>query len=91
MSDGETWQPGGMKKFSLPDIPESEQTPVVKGLLTLVELLIEENTALKERVEKLEDEVRVLKGQKKRPTFKPSALDKNTQTDDEKENTKKSH
>ena len=65
-----------MKKFSLPDIPESEQTPVVKGLLTLVELLIEENTALKERVEKLEDEVRVLKGQKKRPTFKPSALDK---------------
>ena len=91
MSDAYTWQPGGMKKFSLPDIPESEQTPVVKGLLTLVELLIEENTALKERVEKLEDEVRVLKGQKKRPTFKPSALDKNTQTDDEKENTKKSH
>ena len=55
MSDAYTWQPGGMKKFFLPDIPESEQTPVVKRLLTLVELLIEENTALKEQVEKLED------------------------------------
>lgn len=74
-----------MKKYSLPDIPESEKTPIVKRLLSLVELLIEENTALKERVEKLEDEVRVLKGQKKRPTFKPSALDKETQTNDEKD------
>ena len=55
-----------MKKFSLPDIPESEQTPVVKGLLTLVELLIEENTALKERVEKL-------KGKHKKITFREKA------------------
>lgn len=63
----------------------------MKGLLTLVELLIEQNAEQKERIDKLEDEVRVLKGQKKRPTFKPSALDKSAQTDDEKKSSQKSY
>lgn len=67
--------------FELPNIPEAEQTPVVKGLLALVEHLIDQNQKLQQEVEVLKDEVRVLKGQKKRPKFKPSKLD--ASTDDE--------
>lgn len=70
-------------KFELPDIPEAEQTPVVKGLLALVEQLIEQVHRQQEEIDTLKDEVRVLKGQKKRPRFKPSKLDESTGDDDE--------
>lgn len=69
-------------KFQLPDIPEQEQTPVVKGLLRIIEQLIEQNQKQQEEIDTLKDEVRVLKGEKKRPKFKPSKLDDSTNDSD---------
>jgi hypothetical protein len=63
---------------SLPDIPEREQTPTVKALLGLLEECIQIIQKQGEEIEQLKDEVRVLKGEKKRPAFKPSQLDKET-------------
>lgn len=59
-------------KFKLPDIPEAEQTPIVKRLSSIVEQLIEHSQKQQEEIEVLKDEVRILKGEKKRPKFKPS-------------------
>jgi len=71
-----------MKKLpSLPDIPESDQTPVVKALLALVEQLIERVQQQDEEIALLKDEINILKGEKKRPVFKASKLDKNTGSD----------
>ncbi len=69
------------KPPSLPDIPESEQTPVVKALLGLVEQLIERVQQQDEEIALLKDEINLLKGEKKRPVFKGSKLDKNTGSD----------
>ena len=65
-------------KIKLPVIPESEQTPLVKSLLGIIEQLCETVERQREEIETLKDEVRVLKGQKKRPKFKASKLDKST-------------
>lgn len=71
-----------MKKLlSLPDIPEKEQAPVVKVLLGLVEQLIERVQQQDEEIVLLKDEINILKGEKKRPIFKGSKLDKNTEPD----------
>lgn len=72
-----------MKKLpSLPDIPEQDQTPAVKALLVLVAQLVEQAQQQAEEIAHLKDEVNILKGEKKRPVFKGSKLDK--QTDPEK-------
>ena len=68
-------------KINLPDIPETEQTPLVKGLMAIIEQLSETVARQAEEIAILKDEISVLKGQKKRPVFKPSKLDKST--DDE--------
>ena len=65
---------------SLPDIPEQDQTPVIKALLGLVEQLIERVQQQDEEIALLKDEVNILKGEKKRPTFKGSKLDKSTES-----------
>jgi Transposase IS66 family len=73
----------------LSDFPESQQTPLVQYLAQLVQTLITENQALKERVDvltnsvavlkeenqQLKDEIAYLKGQKPRPKIQPSALE----------------
>ncbi len=70
-----------MKKLpSLPDIPEQDQTPVVKALLGLTEQLIERVQQQDEEIALLKDEINILKGEKKRPVFKGSKLDKNTES-----------
>jgi len=66
---------------SLPDIPEQDQTPVVKALLGLTEELIERVQQQDEEIALLKDEINILKGEKKRPVFKGSKLDKNTEPD----------
>ena len=72
------------KTLQLPDIPEDEQTPVVKGLLVLLEQFAERIQEQDEEIAQLKDEIQVLKGEKKRPQFKPSNLDKeNGDTDKE--------
>ena len=65
-------------KIKLPDIPVSEQTPRVKSLLGIIEQLCETVERQREEIKTLKDDVRVLKGQKKRPKFKASKLDKST-------------
>ena len=70
-----------MKKLpSLPDIPEQDQTPIVKALLGLTEQLIERVQQQDEEIALLKDEINILKGEKKRPVFKGSKLDKNTKS-----------
>jgi hypothetical protein len=74
---------------SLPDIPEQDQTPVVKSLLGLVEQLIERIQQQDEELALLKDEVNILKGEKKRPVFKGSKLDKSTEPDDSSKHSRK--
>jgi hypothetical protein len=66
------------KHLQLPDIPEEEQTPTVKGLLALLELFAEHIQQQDEEIYRLKDEINILKGEKKRPTFKASKMDENT-------------
>ena len=70
-------------KFELPQIPEAEQTPVVQGLLVLVEKLIEHTQKQQEEIDVLKDEIKILKGEKKRPKFKASKLDESTNEETE--------
>ena len=64
------------KGITLPDIPEHEQTPLVKKLLGIIEELSVTVQRQQEEIQQLKDEVAILKGEKKRPKFKPSQLDK---------------
>ena len=65
-------------KVVIPDIPESEQTPVVKGLLLIIEQLAAHSQRQQEEIDLLKDEISILKGQKKRPVFKASKMDEST-------------
>ena len=60
----------------LPEIPEAEQTPLVKQWVAIIELLVERVAQLEEQVAELRDEVAVLKGLKPRPKIQPSRLEK---------------
>ena len=70
------------KGIALPDIPEHEQTPVVKALLGIIEELVVTVQRQEEEIQQLKDEVAILKGEKKRPRFKPSKLDKEAGKED---------
>ena len=61
--------------MALPEIPEAEQTAWVKQLLRVVEELAQRVQQLEEENGQLKDEIAVLKGEKKRPTFKSSKMD----------------
>ncbi len=74
------------KGINLPNIPEEEQTPLIKSLLGIVEQLAEKVQLQEEEIQQLKDEISVLKGEKKRPTFKPSKMDQEAGKDkDEKD------
>ena len=64
-----------VKRIELPKIPEQEQTPLVKALLRVIAQLAEQVQRLEEGNGRLKDEIAVLKGEKKRPTFKPSKME----------------
>ncbi len=51
-------------------------TPLVKSLLLIIEQLLVQNQQQAEELERLKDEINILKGQKKRPVFEGSKLDK---------------
>jgi hypothetical protein len=72
-------------QINLPNISQSEQTPLVKRLLEVNEQLFQTVERQREEIELLKDEVNVLKGLKKKPTFKPSQLDKSTETNSDSE------
>lgn len=70
-------------KPQIPDIPEEQQTPLVKGLLALLEQFAERIAQQDEEIARLKDEISILKGEKKRPKFKGSKLDQKTGADTE--------
>jgi len=66
------------KTFLIPDIPEQDQTATVKVLLALAEQFAQQIQLQTEEIARLKDEINILKGEKKRPVFKPSKLDEQT-------------
>ncbi len=68
-----------MKKgIQIPEIPDEQRTPLVDSLLIIIEQLAERVRAQDEEIALLKDEIRILKGEKKRPRFKPSKMDEQT-------------
>lgn len=65
------------KPIQLPEIPEVEQTPLVQGLVGIIEKQAEQLGQQAETIEQLKDEIAVLKGEKQRPRFKASGMQKN--------------
>src|ERR1039457_6910094 len=63
----------------MPPIPDSERTPLVIALLGVIEGLAERVQKQEEEIALLKDEIRILKGGKKRPQFKPSKMDEQTE------------
>ena len=61
---------------SLPDIPLEQRTPVVEALLAIICAQQDRIAQLEETVQKLRDEIAILKGQKPRPKIAPSQLEK---------------
>jgi hypothetical protein len=64
----------------LPEVPEGEQTPLVKELLEITQGLAQTVWSQAEEIERLKDEVLILKGQKKRPRFKSSKMNEQAGT-----------
>ena len=58
------------KRYRVPEIPESEQTPTVKMLLLLLEQFAQRIHEQDEEIARLKDEINRLKGQPPKPTFK---------------------
>src|SRR5712691_10528009 len=61
--------------LDLPPILAAERTPLVDALLAIIDTLQQRNQFLGEEVQKLRDEIAILKGQKPRPTLAPSRLE----------------
>src|ERR1039457_6758487 len=66
-------------RFLMPPIPEAERTPLVIALLGVIEGLAAQVQKQEEEIALLKDEIRILKGGKKRPRFKPSKMDERTE------------
>ncbi|WP_305909774.1 hypothetical protein Q9L42_003700 [Methylomarinum sp. Ch1-1] len=66
------------KRLSLPEIPDSERTPLVDALLGIIESLSETVQRQDEEIGCLKDEIAILKGEKARPKFKPSGMTQET-------------
>jgi hypothetical protein len=58
-----------MSNPKTPDIPDEERTPLVAGLLEIIQIL-------REQVQALKDEIARLKGEKPKPKIRPSTLEK---------------
>jgi Transposase IS66 family len=62
-------------EIELPPISEAERTPLVVALLGIVDGLRQRVQAQDETIQKLRDEIAVLKGQKPKPKIAPSRLE----------------
>jgi hypothetical protein len=73
----------GSMKLELPDIRPEERTPLVEALLGIIRHLADRIAELEAAVQELRDENAKLKGQKPRPTIRPSTLNTPPQTKDQ--------
>lgn len=64
------------QRWQLPDLPQAAQTPLGTELLGSIAPLAEKGRQYEETIAQRQDEIARLKGEKKRPPFKPSQLDK---------------
>ena len=62
-------------KLEFPPIPAAERTPLVEALLAIIDAQQQHILLLTETVQKLRDEIAILKGQKPRPDSAPSRLE----------------
>jgi hypothetical protein len=62
-------------RIDIPPIAAAERTPLVECLLAILDAQHQEMGELKETVQKLRDEIAILKGQKPRPVIAPSRLE----------------
>src|SRR5437868_3751713 len=62
-------------KIEVPPIPAAERTPLVEGLLAIIDAQQQRLQQLEETVQQLRDAIALLKGQKPRPTIAPSRLE----------------
>ena len=61
--------------IKLPDIPDAERTPLIEQLVALIETLAEKTQRQAETIQQLREAIAVLKGEKGKPTFKPSGME----------------
>jgi Transposase IS66 family len=64
---------------SVPDIPPEQRTPLVEALLAVIHAQQDRIRELEETVQKLRDEIAILKGLKPRPQIAPSRLEQRPQ------------
>lgn len=64
-----------MPRIELPVIMASEETPLVKKLVGIIEQLQEHSQQQSETLQQLRDEIARLKGEKGKPKFKPSGME----------------
>ena len=76
-------------RLVLPPIPPEQRTPLVEALLGIVQVQAERIQRQEEQIELLKEEIRILKGLKKRPRFKPSGMEEQTEADKGKDEGKK--
>ena len=69
--------------YTLPPITDEEMTPLVKKLVAVIDGLLETNQRLNTEAQQMRDEIAVLKGEKAKPKFKSSKMDKNTNKDED--------
>jgi hypothetical protein len=62
-------------QLELPEIPPEQRTPLVDSLLAVIRQLLDRVAQLEETSQQLRDENALLKGQKPRPTIRPSRLE----------------
>jgi hypothetical protein len=66
----------GSMKVELPIIRPEEQTPLVEALVAIIQQLVDRVGQQDVTIQQLRDEVAQLKGQKPRPTLRPSVLER---------------
>jgi hypothetical protein len=68
-------------RLVLPPIPPEQRTPLVEALVGMIQIQAERIQRQEEQIELLKEEIRILKGLKKRPRFKPSGMEEQTEAD----------
>ena len=62
--------------YIFPPITAEERTPLVEKLVEIIDGLLEKNQRLSAEAQQMRDEIVVLKGEKAKPKFKSSKMDK---------------